>query len=485
MQINKMKKSLGISLLLGVLNMATASAETMTLDRVLQTALTNSLPLQIAAMQTERAALESDKVNSKLGWNVTGKTNFDHDVGFTGTPSNKLNTMAGMSRMLPNGDVIGGNANYSIENSEFVFSKEFPNPAHRINLDLSYRKPLQQGAGNPLFHNGLIKAEAGTALSEESRLVLQDNFTTQVVETYYASLLIQASIKNNKQAMERAERLITFIKKNTKLGLAEEKDLLQVVAQLQSLKADQSSLQLAWLQQSAAINRLMGRAYQDKFKPVMPRSLPALPDKEQTALDEAISYSPSLRIQDAKIKLAETMLDDLRNNNKNKLDLVMSIGTRSAYGKNGMNNTVNETDYALMAGVEYSRAVDKRGIVAELEQAMMDRTIALREIENIKLELNYAVYGLLQEITATDAAINQYVKRVTREQQKLNEAESRYHRGRTTTQELIMFENDLSIAKFLLQQKRIDLAHRYARLNLLRGGMAQRLMPLTMNKKGE
>lgn len=463
------KKAALLSLLVTLAGMGQVTAETMALEKVVQTALRNSLPLQIATLQAERSTHEADKLHSMLGWQQNARLNFNHDVGFTGTPSNKLNAMGGMSRKLSNGDVIGGSASYSMEDSEFVFGPAFPNPAHRINLDVNYRKSLQKGVDNPLYNNGLKKAEVGVVLSEESRLLLQDNFTIQVVESYFASLLTQASMNNIQRAIERTSRLIKFIKKNRKLGLAEEKDLLQVNAQLQSLKADQSSLQLAWLQQTSNLNRLMGKGYQDDFLPILKKTFPRYSDVK-LILDESLAYSPGIRLQQAKIKLAESVMDDVKNNKKNQLDLVMSVGTRTAYGENSLNSTVNETDYALMVGVEYSRAADKRGVNAELQQAMLDRSIALREIENIKQELNYSVMGLLQEIDATDSAIKQYDQRVNREMQKLAEAEARYERGRTTTQELIMFENDLSIAKFLLEQKRIDLARRHARLVLLQKG---------------
>ena len=459
-------------------------AQSMSIEQVLQRSIDNSISLKIASLQTERATHEKVKIESMLGWQITNQTNFNHDVGFTGTPSNVFRSVSGVNRMLKNGDIVGSSANYSLEDSEFVFSPAFPNPAHRVNLDLNYRKPLWRDANNPSYSIGLTSADLGTKLTIENTSIIKDQFAAQVIETYYITLLTQAGIHNIQRATTRTKRLIKFIKKNQQLGLAEEKDLLQVNAQLQTLVAEQSSLELAWVQQQVLINNFMGRDHRAEFSPTLTSKFHALPTNENTLLQEAIKHAPAIRLKNAQIELAETTMARIRNSKKNKLDAIASLGTRSAYGKNSSNGTVNEHDYAVSIGIDFSRSLDKRGIDAEIQQAMLDRSIALQEIENIKRELKYSVLGFRQEISSTNTAISAYKKRVKKEKQKLEEASERYRRGRTDTQQLILFENDLSTAEFLLEQKRIDLARRYARLDLLRGKTWEKVIPLSASNEG-
>ncbi len=481
-----MKKTIICSLMAAAFFYYSSSslAQTMSIEQVLQRAVDNNILLKIAELKTERASHEKAKAESMLGWEISNQTNFKRDVGFTGTPSDIFRSITSMNRMLPSGDSVGSSANYSLENSEFVFSPVFPNPAHRLNLDLNYRKPLWRDAGNPNYTLGLQSAKLGTELSKENKLILKDQFATQVIETYFSTLLTQAGIRNIQRARNRTQRLIKFVKNNQELGLAEEKDLLQVNAQLQTLIADQSNFELVWTQQRIAINQLMARDHRSEFLPTLETSLKTPVNNEKNLLLEAINHAPAIRLQHARIELAETTMKKIRNTNKNKLDAIASLGTRSAYGGNARNETINQHDYAVTIGFDYSRSLDKRGIDAEIQQAMLDRTIALREIENLKRELKYNVFGFSQEINATHTTIAAYKKRIAKEQQKLDEATQRYHRGRTDTQQLILFENDLSTAQFLLEQKRIDLARRHARLDLLRGKIWEQVIPLSASNKG-
>ncbi len=459
-------------------------AQVMSIEQVLQRAIDNNISLKIAVLQTERATYEKVKVESMLGWQISNQTNLSRDVGFTGTPSNVFRSVSGVNRMLNNGDSIGASANYSLEDSEFVFSPSFPNPAHRLNLDVNYRKPLWRDASNPIYSLGLQSADLGTQLTLENKLMIKDQFAAQVIETYYVTLLTQAGVHNIQRAAKRTKRLIKFIKKNQQLGLAEEKDLLQVNAQLQTLMADLSNLELAWVQQQVTINNLMGRDHRAEFLPILDSQFAPLPSNEKILLSVAIKHAPAIRLQDARIELANASIARIRNSKKNKLDAIASLGTRSAYGENSLNATINEHDFAVTIGIEYTRAMDKRGINAEIQQAMLDKSIALQEIENIKRELKYSVLGFKQEINFTNAAIIEHQKRIKQEKRKLAEATERYRRGRTDTQQLILFENDLSTAEFLLEQKRIDLARRHARLDLLRGKTWEKVIPLSAINEG-
>lgn len=446
-------------------------AETLPLPQALQRAVDQYLPLQVAKLRTERSDYEKDKIESSLGWQLQSQTAFSHDVGFTGTPSDKLTAGGGISRLLPNGDTVGGNAAYSVEDSEFVFGPSFPNPAHRLNLDLNYRKPLWQGADNPDYSLGLARAEINTELDEQSELVLRDSLANQVIEIYYNIALTQASIENNNNAKTRTRRLMDYIKNNQSLGLAEEKDILQVEAQMQSLIADASNLQLILEQQQVLLNQLLNQDFSTKLTPVLTAQQLSPDTNLATLVNKALENSHELRIQDARVRLAELTMDDVRNSKKDKLDVLVSAGTRSAYGDNSLNETINEHDLAFSVGVEFSQAMDKRGVDAQLSQAMLDRTIALREIENIKRDLTYQVHTSVREIRAAANVVKETERRVNSEQRKYNEASQRYKRGRTTTVELIQFENDFSLAKFLLEQKRIDLAKRHSKLQLLVGSL--------------
>jgi outer membrane protein TolC len=180
--------------------------------------------------------------------------------------------------------------------------------------------------------------------------------------------------------------------------------------------------------------------------------------------------------------MAEVAIEQSKDSLKDKLDAFASVGARAGFGdvatENNGTNSVNEQDYALALGVEYSRTLDKSNVSAEISQAKIDRVIAQREIENIKRNLKFNIASLSQEISKTIKTIEAMKSRRDKEREKLAEGEDRYRRGRGDTQQLILFENDLSLAQFLLQQQRIELAKKYAKLDIIRGTVWKRVVPL-------
>jgi len=162
-----------------------------------------------------------------------------------------------ISKTLKSGATLSLSGGYRYEDSSLVYNSALPNPAHTTRLDLSYRLPLAQGEGNPLYTEGLISSEASHELAKANQLLTRITLAEKVKDLFFSSAITLSRVENAKQAVLRAEKLQAYINKNVKLGLAEEKDQLQVQAQLHSKLAELSTIQLQWKQQQNSLNRLM------------------------------------------------------------------------------------------------------------------------------------------------------------------------------------------------------------------------------------
>jgi len=119
--------------------------------------------------------------------------------------------------------------------------------------------------------------------------------------------------------------------------------------------------------------------------------------------------------------------------------------------------------------VEYERALDKRGVDAELTQSLLDRDILRTEIDETGKDLEYRVRGLVDQINATRSALKSSRASRDAEQKKLQDARARYDDGREITSRLIQFETEYQIADLTYRQQLIDLGEKRAELRRLLG----------------
>lgn len=447
-----------------------AQAESLTLEQVLQRVMDHYPSIKTAAIQVERAQQESKKVGSQLGWQLSAQGGVSRDVSLLGTPTDTVNVAGGLSRKLESGGTFGFDADVTYSDSETTFSPTLPNPATNTSIDLTYRQPLAKGAGNPLYEEGLANAKAGVMVSDAERKLVYDQLASQIIDLFMSAATTRATIVNLERAIERSKRLRAFIKKRESLGLSEDKDILQVEAQLNSQRAEYRGLQMLWQQQQISLNRLMGRDWDAAFEPVFIKTVNISEKDFKTLFPEASAYSPQISAIDARILLADSALRSRRDERENNLDVVLFAGSRTQSGDSA-NGDVDLSDVVGGVRLEFNQTVDKSGVDAELYQAQLDRSTALQDKRQAIEDLQYDLSSLLAELKVGSDALNAYRRSVKSEKAKLDEAHERYRTGRTDTDQLIQFENELSGAELSLVQQQIEMARRFRRLNLLNGDL--------------
>ncbi|HEY9052400.1 MAG TPA: TolC family protein [Gammaproteobacteria bacterium] len=461
-------RNLKFSSLLLILITPFSYAQTMTYEQVLQRVVDYYPSLKTAAIQTERAKQEYIKVQSQLGWQLGAQAGITHDVSLFGVPTDTINLGGSLSRQIETGGALSFSAGVNRDDADSSFSPSLPNPATRTSLDVNYRLPFGKGSDNPVYAQALISSKAGELIAEAQRRSLNDQLAGQLIDVFIAAATTQARIKNVEEAIKRSKRLQAYIKDRAGLGLSEEKDVLQVKAQLVAREAELRGLEMLWQQQRVSINRLMGMHYDNEINPSYKENI-SLPDVPfDNLLQEVNAHNPSLLQTKARLQLADSAIELSRDARKDQLDLVMFLGNRTNSGDT-VTGSVDDSEVVGGLRVEFNRGIDRSGYDAELYQAQLDRGAALEDQKQIMQDLGYDISSLLAEIKAGTNALAAYELSVRSEQAKLKEAEQRYRAGRTDTDQLIQFESQLSAAELALELQRIELARRDRRLSLLRG----------------
>ena len=462
---------LALLCLLAAASLSSVQAETLSADQVLQRVVDHYPSLKTAALQVQRARQESLKVESQLGWQLGGQAGISRDVSLFGTATDKLNASGNMSRKLDSGASLSFGAALGREDAETSFSPLLPNPATTTSLDLNYRQPLQQGAGNPSYQQGLLSADAALAIADAGKFNLYDQIATQVFELYYAASATRVRIDNLHKAIKRTRRLHNYIKDRASLGVSEDKDLLQVVAQLRSREAELQGLEVIWQQQKISLNRLMGREWDAAILTRVNSDI-QLPQQDFAELFQQVQqHDPQLKNIRGQLQLADAAIATRRDARKNNLDLVLFLGNRTSSGDSQAGGSIDNSEVVGGVRLEFNEGVDKSGVDAELYQAQLDRSIALQNQLQVMEDLKYDLSSLLAEIKVARAALKAYRESVNSENRKLNEAEQRFRTGRTDTDQLIQFEAELANAELAYELQRIELARRDRKLALLRGSL--------------
>ena len=258
------------------------------------------------------------------------------------------------------------------------------------------------------------------------------------------------------------------INKNARLGLAEEKDQLQVRAQVHSKQAELSTIRLQWKQQLNSLNRLMLEDWQNSIKPVLILAKNKLNNDVNYLINLTRDYHPAVKLSQANIEISESKINSARDSQKDNLDLVLSVGSRTSDGKS-TTKTVSERDWAGSVLLEYKHLFDEKGTSSKYKQALLDKHIALVNINKTNDDIRYTVSGLVAEINAAAEAVKSASKKLKSEALKLKESELRFRTGRADTAQLIQFQNEYAFAELSFQTQKIDLRNRMIALQIFTG----------------
>jgi len=449
-------------LLLAVDGTATA-AESLTLRQTIQRVINSYPSLQIGKLQADKAAQEIARAQSQLGWQLNAQAGATHDLGLTNAPADTGTASIGIQRQLQSGGTLGVQGGIQYNDNSVPFPG-FPNPLTTTRADIQYRKPLRQGAGNPLYEQSSVASESGLEIARANQRGVLNQVVQQTINLYYGLATTQASLQNAARGVENAKTLLKFVQSNERLGLAEKKDLLQAQAQLRAQRALYDSIKTAWEQQRTSLNRLMGRPWNEEFELTSIHSEGAVDSSVDKYIQEAEAASPEIKSLNEQLKIADAQLKVSKDKYKSKLDLVLSAGAR-----NGTGGSVDQSDYAASAIIEYQRPLSRQGLEAEVFQAQIGQDIARRQIKQANDDLRYQVEGLVSELNTGQTALNTSRERLETEKEKVAETRERYRTGRADTTQLLLFENELHQAEFSVDQQTLELARKQQTLKLLRG----------------
>jgi len=446
----------------------------LTLKQGLQRVLENSPEMKLARMQAQSGALEINKAESKLGWKLNSVISAEQDVSFIGSPTDRSSVTAGLSKPLSVGGEIELGAGYTYEDSKFGFSSSFPNPSNSSRADISYRLPLGKGRGNVEYHSDLKDAQAQRDAAAFGYLGRQDTMARQFIELYHAAAFTRRRLEHARNSLNRSKRLLQHVVKNERLGISEREDRLQASAKVHTREAELKRLELTWTQQRSALNRMMMQGWNQEFTPAV--EVAEYGSSLEEVLANIRARDPYVARARAQVEQANAWISNRRDNKRDTLDVIASVGYRDLSGEltpdpanNQFDTNYSETDTVGSLSIEYQFGLDKRGVDAEFMQAQLDYDVALEQLTALEADMEYNVSSLHVEILRNQETVVAQQARFNAENAKFKDGIFRYRDGRIDTTRLLQYEDDLRAAELTLSKEEIELAQRLAIMSLWRG----------------
>ncbi|MDO8945156.1 MAG: TolC family protein, partial [Desulfobacterales bacterium] len=368
----------------------------------------------------------------------------------------------------------------SLENSrqETTSAESLLSPQYATGLTLSARQPLLKNRGRQVTEAPLRIARAGAEeKTEEWKSKVMD--TVSSVRTAYLAFFSAAREEEVREAaLELAERMIVHTDARIQGGAAAEMDRLPAESAVATRREELLRAQAAVRSAEADLKIILGvrseRDWGERLAPIPPMEDISPPGAGDT-FEEAIRMRPEVAAMKAKRTQSEIREVAARNQTLPSLDLTASAGLAGLSGTpnpdplfagNAEVYTGNYGDSVdrlfsgkyhnwqvglkteIPWGMQREKAEWARAKAALREQRLLEEAVFLRirgEVWKARVELESAVARIDATRTATVAA-----------EKKLEAEEKKLSVGRSTTVEVLRFQQDLSEARLAEVRARSD-----------------------------
>lgn len=434
----------------------TAEGRKISIEDVSRIALSNSLDIQIAKFDAYMKRTSLGKAESIFDTFINAGTDYRHNEKkqpsiIFGTKTMTNTYSAGANKKLP----IGTDLQLNIQHIRTATDSPFEtlNPSHEPIVGIS----LQQPIGKNFFgmaDRGLIKiTKLDIKNSDYTSLNNIENALYEVQSGYWKLALKGEELKIKKDMLKEAQRLYETYQKKFNIGMVEKADLLAMEA---NVAIRENDVLITYLEQNTSKNDLLFLLNESNIDiNLIPLDnlevLPKTADINSALMRATENRRDYKKIKNA-IKANKIDLSIKKNALWPEIDLAASLtrnGLSSDY-KEAWDDITDENNRELFVGVTFNIPLENNKARAELKEAKYGKQkliLTLKQIERLILrQLN----NKIEEINTLKNQINLFTTLLALQKSKLMEEEKRLKFGRSSSDLIVRYENDLLEARLSL-----------------------------------
>ena len=368
----------------------------------------------------------------------------------------------GLSKKLPTGTTLAVDVSdrRTFSNSAFTSLS----PSHEAVVKFSLRQPIGSNFFG-LIDRGRVKiTRLDIANSDFQALGRIEQALAQAQINYWKLALACRQLKIGRRMLEKAEAFYDFSKKKSKLGMIEEAELYAAQANVLRRKDSVETLMHELL--IAKNDLLLDLHEEDLNLQIIPRDVFAVKDVKISArecMNNAVRKNREY--SRAKNSLRAKGIDLSMKNNSlwPEIDLEVSLadnGLELEQDK-AWENVAAENNPELFLGLSVSIPLENRAAKSRREKARLEKTKALVDLKKIEYKIMVDVINAVDAINSRKEKIklNRQIARL--QERKLAFEEKRFASGRSQSDTLIRYQEDLlnarlALARSLFEHKKVS-----------------------------
>ncbi|MDP8253512.1 MAG: TolC family protein [Candidatus Kaelpia aquatica] len=428
----------------------------LSIESVTDLALKNSLEIQIAKYDTYRSRTKLEKEESIFDTFLTLEASHrDNKQQLSSTTDNSRTRSKsfsmGLEKTLPTGSTIELKAEDGRTSSSLSTVTISPN--YETSGTLALTQPLGKNFFG-LQDRGEIKI---TKIDiENAKYSSLDSIESIIynVQTEYWNLALRDRILNIRNDMlNKSKELYAKYEDKYSRGLAEEVDIFAVKASLQSRK---NELLIAELERELAKNNLLFLLNEEdssiNIKTLDGLKTELLSKDIDTELERAIEARRDYKIIKNKLKSKDIDISMKKNSLWPEIDLEASFtknGIRSSES-DAWSDLSRENDSQTYVGISFNIPLENRAARSELKEAHLYKEQLLLSLKKVERLILKEVYNKVKSVNSLKSQAELYNSIVELQRNKLHEEMKRFNYGRSSSDTVIRYEEDLLNAELNL-----------------------------------
>jgi len=430
----------------------------LSLKKVSELALENNLDIQIVRYDAYMKRNDIYDAVSIFDTILNLEVSYEDDQRqrtstITGTKSTSTEYDFDLTKKLPTGTTIGVGFEHTRDWSNSPYATT--NPAHDSQASISLNQEIGKNFFGLIDRNDVKISRLDIENSDYTSLDKIENYLADAHKSYWNVVRGRMKVRIREEMLDRATSLYKIYTNKVKIGLSESPDLYAAQANMNIRK---NQLLTAQNDLNTAENDLLL-----KLNFIREEVIEIKTDEKLTIVDAyQVRFLASLNIAISKRRDYKAAYNDVESKNiklvTKKNSLWPEIDLKATFTRNGvasyykeaMDNITDSDNPKYYFGISISYPLENTKARGQYQTAKLDKAKALILLKKKEREIITEINNAVGDVNTTlEKANNNYII-VQLQESKLNEEEKRFKLGRSDSDTLIRFHDDLLSAKISL-----------------------------------
>jgi len=425
------------------------------LDEVLRLAVVNNFDIQLAFYDRKINQADIDESRSVYDTILSLNADYEYDKSATptiilGSASHTGSTGVELTKKFATGTDVTVAFQNTRESSDSVFSSL--NPYYESALEMKFTQPLLRDFFG-MQDWGDVKITKIDVANFDSEILDKIESDLAKVEKAYWDVAIAAKLRDIGEDMyERAKEFYRINEKKIKIGTSEPSDFFAAEANMETRKTELEVEEDKFKRAANKLKFLVNHPEKDSI--IIPKDAAGIFGKEidflkslKTAFENRRDYKRAKKdIKAKKIKFNMT-----RNARWPQLDLEGSLilnGVR-ATPKSAAGDAFSDTNPEYFAKVTFSFPFEDSSAQSDYDKAKSEKAKTLINLKKVEKTIVTEIDDSVRKVNVDRNKAEQRMKIEELQRKKLEEEEQQFFIGRSDSDRIIRFQEDLLQAKIL------------------------------------